>query len=237
MYFITTRSLYYNYETFGVYDGTYLLNFDTSDGRVLALNNSMFDTQSEQQENKNIKCTSIAFLGIEIFYLLKQYSIYIKVEYIPTSINYMAVKTNSLRYVPTSSFGVVHYFGRYESDYQHMISLVALALQKTTKLHAAHSYFYISVTQELNCTNKLNVVFSTSEFPTENYTKTILLLNHMYFHGPSVYFNTMYDFLNIKSLYFPRCEVVVNYMLVSVKKIEKHQEDCLDGYHKVRLIH
>ena len=237
VHFITNRSIYYNYESSSVYDTTYLFNFDMSDGRILVFNNSMFDTPSEQQENKTFRCTSIAFLGIEIFYFLKQYSIYFKVEYISTNIDYMAVRTNSPRYVPTSSLGVVHYFGWYESDYQHMISLVAPVLQKTSLSDAAHSYFYISVTQELNCTNKLNVVFSTSQFPTDNHTKTIMLLNHMYFNGPSVYFNTMYGLLNIVSLYFPRCEVVFSYKLVSVKKIDKHQEDCMHGYNKVKLIY
>ena len=228
----------YNYfNSSSWYDTNYLFNFDLPDGRILIFNNSMLRISSEQRENKTFRCLNIAFLGIELFYWLMQYSIFIKVEFVPTHIEYIAPKNDSPRYVPTTSNGVVHYIEGFKSDYQHMTSLLAPLIQKTTLSDTLSSYFYISITQELNCMNnamgRMNVFFSTAMFPTNNYTKTAHVTNHMYFNGPFVYLNTMYGIMDIICMYIPHCDVVVSYQLVSVRKTVKKQEDCIHGYYKV----
>ena len=167
-----------------------------------------------------------------------QYSIFIKLQYIPTNIEYMAPRNDSVRYEPNTLRGVIHYIVGFNSDYQHRTSLIAPLIQKITLSDTVLTYFYISITQgmicKLNDMGKMNVFFSTTQFMVYNSIKTIIVANHMYFNGPLVYFNTMYRVMDITCMYLPRCEIVVNYQLLSVKKVDKHQENCLQGYYKVR---
>ena len=198
----------------------------------------MLGTFSKKQENKIFTCTTIAFQGQELIYMYMQYSIFVKLEYVPTNIEYMAPRNDSWRYDPNTSRGVIHYIEGFQSDYQHITSLLAPLMQKITLSVTVLNYFYISITQEMNCKlnvmGKMNVIFSTTKLLVYKSTKTVIVANHMYFNAPFVYFNTMYRVMDITCIYLPGCEVVVSYTLVSVRKVDKHQEDCLQGYYKVR---
>ena len=241
--FFTNRSFFR--PSSGMYDAHYLFNFHTPAGRILVFMNSREGVSSKQQETKTFVCTSIAFAGKETLYWLQQYSIYIKFEYIPINTEYVAVKQSNSsvhRYMPVTPRGVIHYIGVYKPNYQHMVSIVARAIEKTTLSEALYSYIYVSITQELNCVGrKLNVFFFTSPLLIGNDThkrsdthKSVIVANHMYFNGPFVYCNTMYSAIDIISVHFPLCEVVLSYELVSVKQVDRHQGDCWHGYYKVR---
>ena len=231
--FLTGRKIW------SVHHTHYYFTFDMTDGHSVMFNNSLNSINSKHLENDAFRCAAISYTATEAFHYVQQFSIYIQVEFIESAMVYIERDTNiESRYMATTRMGSIHYIGRYDTDKQHIISLAAHIVHKNTSTFYIANY-YLSITQELSCINnakgKLNVFFYTTTFPTANYTTSVGIGNYMLFHGPCVYFKTMYDIMKIILVYMPRCDVVVNYVLLSTLWKGKQQEECMPGYYKVRL--
>ena len=156
----------------------------------------------------------------------------LQIHYQPENLQYMNTTNISKHFQPVANRSCIHYIKDLHSEAFHHLIMQSLfvAIRDVTLFN---SYYFISITTGIECDYINDSYTFHSSTVSSNHSDDIVERNIMTFHGPAVYFQSMYFLIDVKSPLKKQCDVVLNFQLVFQKKTFPRQSHCQGNYIQV----
>ena len=157
----------------------------------------------------------------------------LKIHYQPENLQYMNTTNIGEHFQPVANRSCIHYIKALHSDAFHHLIMQSLFVTIDRDIALFNSLYFISITTGIECEYINELYTFHSSTVSSNHSDDIVERSVMTFHGPAVYFHSMYFLIDVKSPLKKECDVVLNFQLVSEKKTIPRQNHCHGNYMQV----
>ena len=160
---------------------------------------------------------------------------YMQINHLPESMHYKNTTNISMRFQPVTHGTCLHYLKDLQQTQFHHIILQSLFLLLGKDATSIDSYYYISITNDESCEFDEDRFAFYSTTTTMRYTIEVSLHNQIRFHGPVLYFQSMYYRIDISTNMQKQCDAVLSFQLVFKDRSQSlfYQGHCAMDYIQV----